>query len=63
MQMVVVVVVVVVVVFNYICNYPFLMEEKCMQTGVVLLTIFYYINCSALASGSKSRKMVSHMCG
>ena len=24
---------------------------------------FYYINCSALASGSKSRKMVSHMCG
>ena len=25
--------------------------------------IFYYINCSALASGSKSRKMVSHMCG
>ena len=23
----------------------------------------YYINCSAVASGSKSRKMVSHMCG
>ena len=25
--------------------------------------IFYYINCSTLASGSQSRKMVSHMCG
>ena len=24
--------------------------------------IFYYINCSGIASGSKSRKMVSHMC-
>ena len=23
----------------------------------------YYINCSGIASGSKSRKMVSHMCG
>ena len=25
--------------------------------------IHYYINCSGIASGSKSRKMVSHMCG
>ena len=23
----------------------------------------YYINCSGITSGSKSRKMVSHMCG
>ena len=31
---------------------------------VFLLNIaFYYINCSGIASGSKSKKMVSHMCG
>ena len=38
---------------NCICGAPLLGLAKSI----------YYINCSALASGSKSRKMVSHMCG
>ena len=28
-----------------------------------VILVFYYVNCSGIASGSKSRKMVSHMCG
>ena len=33
------------------------------KTLLICVISRYYINCSGIASGSKSRKMVSHMCG
>ena len=42
-------------------------EGECKKFLVRLMTLLdnedYYINCSGIAGGSKSRKIVSHMCG
>ena len=40
-----------------------MIEETLQDFKVFGGNSFYYINCSGIASGSKSRKMVSHMCG